>query len=110
MPRLADITASNILLENKDEDVLPDMEKMETEHPSERKVIDEQRTIYRSRRMPKPTSWGYPILCDFGEARFAERKYAEYIMPEIYRAPEVILEMEWDYKVDIWNFGVMVIV
>ncbi|KAF9630840.1 CMGC/SRPK protein kinase [Lasiodiplodia theobromae] len=103
-----DIKASNILLENKDEDVLPDMEKIETEHPSERKVIDEQRTIYKSRRMPKPKSWGYPILCDFGEARFAERKYAEYIMPEIYRAPEVILEMEWDYKVDIWNFGVMI--
>lgn len=30
-------------------------------------------------------------------------------MPGIYRAPEVILGMEWDFKVDIWSAGVMVI-
>lgn len=29
-------------------------------------------------------------------------------MPDIYRAPEVILGMAWDYKVDIWNVGMMV--
>jgi hypothetical protein len=29
-------------------------------------------------------------------------------MPGIYRAPEVILEMDWDSKVDIWAIGVMV--
>ncbi|GLA99708.1 hypothetical protein AtubIFM57143_008406 [Aspergillus tubingensis] len=29
-------------------------------------------------------------------------------MPGIYRAPEVILGMEWDYKVDIWSIGNMV--
>lgn len=29
-------------------------------------------------------------------------------MPGIYRAPEVILGMEWDFKVDIWSAGVMV--
>lgn len=29
-------------------------------------------------------------------------------MPDIYRAPEVILNMNWDYKVDIWNVGMVV--
>lgn len=29
-------------------------------------------------------------------------------MPGIYRAPEVILGMEWDCKVDIWSIGLMV--
>lgn len=29
-------------------------------------------------------------------------------MPGVYRAPEVILGMEWDSKIDIWSVGVMV--
>jgi serine/threonine protein kinase len=29
-------------------------------------------------------------------------------MPLPYRAPEVILDMEWDSKIDIWSLGVMV--
>lgn len=29
-------------------------------------------------------------------------------MLDKYRAPEVILGMDWDYKVDIWNAGVVV--
>lgn len=29
-------------------------------------------------------------------------------MPDIYRAPEVILGMKWHNKIDIWNVGVMV--
>ncbi|KAF2137768.1 uncharacterized protein K452DRAFT_329108 [Aplosporella prunicola CBS 121167] len=93
-----DIKAANILLENKDEDMLADMEKKEMEHPSEFKVFDDQRIINRSRPMPRPKSWGIPILCDFGEARSSERKYDDDIMPEIYRAPELA----------IWNLGVMI--
>ncbi|GAQ42029.1 kinase-like protein [Aspergillus tubingensis] len=29
-------------------------------------------------------------------------------MPDIYRAPEVILNMKWDNKVDIWNVGMVI--
>ena len=29
-------------------------------------------------------------------------------MPGIYRAPEIVLGMDWDSKVDIWAVGVMV--
>lgn len=30
------------------------------------------------------------------------------VMPDIYRAPEVILGMDWDSKIDIWCVGLMV--
>ena len=29
-------------------------------------------------------------------------------MPAVYRAPEVILGMEWSYPVDVWSVAVMV--
>lgn len=55
-----------------------------------------------------PYTLGPPILCDLGEARIGKAKHRGDIMPGVYRAPEVILEMEWDSKVDIWAVGVMV--
>jgi hypothetical protein len=48
------------------------------------------------------------MLCDLGEARVGSHKYSGDIMPGIVRAPEVILGMEWDCKVDIWAIGIMV--
>jgi hypothetical protein len=35
-------------------------------------------------------------------------EYREDIQPDIYRAPEVILDIPWTYSVDIWNVGCMV--
>ncbi|GLB01635.1 hypothetical protein AtubIFM57258_000044 [Aspergillus tubingensis] len=55
-----------------------------------------------------PVCSGLPVVSDLGEARFGKEKYYGDIMPGIYRAPEVILGMEWDYKVDIWSIGNMV--
>jgi serine/threonine protein kinase len=55
-----------------------------------------------------PVNTGLPVLCDFGEARIGDKKHTGDIMPGIYRAPEVILGMEWDKKVDIWSIGVTV--
>lgn len=51
-----------------------------------------------------------PLLCDFGEARlFSEAGTpGEDIMPNVYKAPEVIMQMEWDYKVDVWNVAMVV--
>lgn len=48
-----------------------------------------------------------PILCDFGEARVANRAHDDDVQPEVYRAPEVILHVERHSKVDVWNLGVM---
>ena len=75
------------------------------ERPIARKVQSDH-TIYYSRRMPSST--GPPILCALGEARVGDQKQKGDIMPGIYRAPEVILDMEWDSSVDIWSIGTMV--
>jgi hypothetical protein len=49
-----------------------------------------------------------PLLSDFGEARFGDEEHNEDIMPNVYRASEVVLKINWDYEVDIWNVAVMV--
>ncbi|EEH08477.1 protein kinase [Histoplasma capsulatum G186AR] len=100
-----DISPNNILLGARSPSVFSKIEQSELEHPSARKVLRD-RTIYRSHSMP--ITDGTPVLCDFGGARIGERKHLGDVMPDFYRAPEVILGMEWDYKIDIWSIGVMV--
>ena len=102
-----DIKASNILLGIEDQSILEDFEEAEKRDPSSIKA-GEDRTIYRSRRLGRPKTYGYPVLCDFGEARIGTTEHDDDIQPEVYRAPEVILEMKWTYSVDMWNVGVMV--
>ena len=55
-----------------------------------------------------PMSSGDLVICDFGEARIGPHKQRGDIMPDTMRAPEIILGMDWDAKVDIWALGVMV--
>ena len=64
--------------------------------------------IYRSASFGIPKTFGRPILCDFSLARDGQIKQCHDIQPDLYRAPEVILEMPWGYPVDVWNVGVMV--
>jgi serine/threonine protein kinase len=105
----ADVKATNIMLTIDDESLLADFEKAEQDEPSPRKIIDADRTIYTSRelRVPNAGLWGEPVLCDFGQARIG-RVHRGDIQPAIYKALEVLFEMEWNHKVDIWNVGVMV--
>lgn len=35
-------------------------------------------------------------------------EHREDIQPDVYRSPEVILDIPWTYSVDIWNVGCMV--
>jgi serine/threonine protein kinase len=104
-----DINPANIMLTVADETILEDFEKAEAESPSPTKVIDDIRTIYRSRKLRLPTGdlWGQPVLCDFGEARIGNL-HSGSIQPELYRAPEVLFEMEWGRKVDIWSVATLV--
>jgi serine/threonine-protein kinase SRPK3 len=92
-----------------DESPLQDVERNEAMNLLSRKVIDSDRTIYSSHKLglPKDSLWGEPALCDFGEARKGAR-HRGLIQPELYRAPEVLFDMEWDSKVDIWCVAVMV--
>ena len=59
-----------------------------------------------------PTTYDPPSITDFGAARLGlpGQKYTGDVMPGVFRAPEVIAEMEWDSQVDIWSVGVMVCV
>src|SRR5215469_8666532 len=102
---MSDISPNNVLQKFEDDSIISQIEKGELERPIARKVLSD-RTIYSSR--PMPLSVGLPVLCDLGEARVGTQKHRGDIMPGIYRAPEVILGMDWDYKVDVWAIGVMV--
>lgn len=98
--------ARNILTRIEDLSILQDYEDAEIQRPTARK-IGRDRIIYRSRSLQP--SFGFPVIADFGEVRFSnENGYRDDIMPDVYRAPEVVLDMPWDFKVDIWNLGVLV--
>ncbi|TWU72294.1 hypothetical protein ED733_003630 [Metarhizium rileyi] len=105
----ADINASNIMLTLDDESLLIEFEQSEASDPLPIKIIDDVRTIYTSRKLglPKDALWGQPVLCDFGEARIGER-HRGLIQPELYRAPEVLFNMDWDTSADIWNLAVLI--
>ncbi|KAK2757610.1 hypothetical protein FQN54_004579 [Arachnomyces sp. PD_36] len=100
-----DISSNNLLQGIRDDSILSQIEQDEMKQPIARKTLSD-RTIYNSRLLP--VCAGVPVLCDLGEARLGNQKHRGDIMPGIYRAPEVILGMDWDYKVDIWSVGVMV--
>ncbi|KAK2861261.1 hypothetical protein FQN49_004383 [Arthroderma sp. PD_2] len=100
-----DLQPHNLLMGIDDKAVLYEYEKDELEYPVPRKVVD-GRTIYLSR--PLPFTFGPPVLCDLGEARLGDQEHDDDIMPDVYRAPEVIMGMKWGYKVDIWNVAMVV--
>ena len=99
-----DISPNNILVGATDDTPFSQLEKDEQARPVERKVLSD-RTIYMSR--PVPRTDGQLILSDMGSARFGQETFKGDIMPDVYRAPEVILGMEWSSKVDLWSVGVM---
>ena len=102
---VADLQLKNLLLPGPETSYLSQFEEAEVTDPSPRKVL-EDRTIYQTLGfLPRG---GLPILTDFGEARLGDREHSDDIMPNVYRAPEVILKSSWDYKVDIWNVAMVV--
>ncbi|KAM5367714.1 hypothetical protein ACJA88_011330 [Fusarium oxysporum] len=102
-----DIKGDNIMFGIYDDSVFTAFEEEELSDPTPRKEVD-GRTIYISRELRKPKDYGAPVLCDFGSAVRGDVEHCEDIQPDIYRAPEVILQAPWSYKVDIWNAGCMI--
>ena len=92
----------------KHQRVWEEIEQQEIEHPSPRKVLA-GRNIYRSYSPVAPLG-GAPHIIDSGAARLGEmgQMHSGDIMPWQYRAPEIILGMDWNDKVDIWSVGMMV--
>lgn len=103
-----DIKEANMLL-GADESVLGAFEQKEVNEPCPRKELD-GRTIYLSRELSTPKEFGAPVLCDLGSAVRLDdgAEHREDIQPNVYRAPEVILDIPWTCSVDIWNVGCMV--
>lgn len=104
---LPDIKADNIMFGIEDDSVFSNFVEEELQTASPRKELD-GRIVYMSRELKMPRQWGAPVLCDFGSAMFGDRDHFEDIQPNIYRAPEVVLEVPWTFSVDIWNAGCMV--
>ncbi|RMZ75409.1 hypothetical protein DV738_g5486, partial [Chaetothyriales sp. CBS 135597] len=102
------IKADNIMFGIADDSVFSDFEENELQNPCPRKELSDGRTIYLSRELRMPKDWSAPVLCDFGSAMPGELEHLEDIQPDIYRAPEVILEAPWTYSVDIWNVACMI--
>lgn len=104
---LSDLQPKNLLLPVDDVSTFKEMEEDECKNPSPRKVLRD-RSIYSTRRLPLPKG-GLPLICDFGEARLInEEGHTDDIMPDIYRAPEVVMHMRWNVKVDIWSVAMVV--
>lgn len=102
-----DIKADKIMFSIADDSVFNDFENNELQNPCPRKELD-GRTIYTSRELRMPKNLGAPILCDFGSAMIGDEEHSEDIQPDIYRAPEVILQAPWSYSLDICNVGCVI--
>jgi serine/threonine-protein kinase SRPK3 len=102
-----DIQEGNIMIGIEDDTIFKNFEEEEWAEPSPRK-IDDHRIIYATRQVDIPDNPSHAVLCDFGDARFGEETYIGEVMPDLYRAPEIVLGIPWNEKIDIWSVGLMV--
>ncbi|PWY75410.1 CMGC protein kinase [Aspergillus heteromorphus CBS 117.55] len=101
-----DLQLKNLLLPGSPT-YLSRAETVEMNSPTPRKVLDDGRRTIHTSQIVVPGN-GLPLLSDMGECRFVStEKQFDEIMPNAYRAPEVILHMGWDEKVDIWNVAML---
>lgn len=105
--RCPDISPMNVLSEMEDEDCLKDIEINERDIPSVPVVDANHHPLYRSTKLPLELS-GVPILADFGQMLPAEKCTGDiWCMPDLYRAPEVLLKLPFGFPADMWSIGVM---
>lgn len=91
----------------EDTSILDSFIQAELKSPSPRKFID-GKTVYLSRRFDIPRAFGGAVLSDFGSAVKGDERRIHNAQPDIHRSPEVVLQAEWSYPIDIWNVGSMV--
>ncbi|KAK4615771.1 Serine/threonine-protein kinase SRPK [Fulvia fulva] len=102
-----DIQDGNIMLSIDDESIWDEALEGERQHPSPRKEVD-GRTTYSSLEVDMPDDPGEPMICDFGDAQIGAGPFKIEVMPDLYRAPEIVLGIPWNEKIDIWAFGLMI--
>ena len=100
----SDLHSDNLLIALTNDSILSKVEDDEICKPSARKQVDDT-TIYVSRYMLGGA--GPLTICDLGQARIGN-EHSGKAMPVPYRAPEVILSMNWSNSVDIWSVGLLV--
>ncbi|KAI1109520.1 kinase-like protein [Nemania sp. NC0429] len=98
-----DLHLDNLLIALTENSMMAEIEEVELCRPSPRKEAGD-RTIHKSQMMMGGR--GALAICDLGQARIG-KKHHGFAMPTRYRAPEVILDMEWGNPVDIWSVGLV---
>lgn len=76
-------------------------------------VFDELRLIHSDikpenilHRFPKSND-AFKLI-DFGSSMFENNFYVPYIQSRFYRAPEVVLRLPYDNKIDMWSLGCVI--
>lgn len=100
-----DLQPHNMFLGVHNNKIFEEFEYGERRCPAPRKELAD-RTIYISR--PMRVTSGLVQISDLSEARFGDSENTDVVMPDVYRAPEVILGMNWSYPVDIWGLAMVV--
>ncbi|KAB8223343.1 kinase-like domain-containing protein [Aspergillus novoparasiticus] len=93
-----------------DDASLKDIEDQEAQDPNISIISNSGVHVYPSRE-PFLELGGIPILTDFGQLRDDDgRINRDWIMPDLYRAPEVFLQIPWTFQVDMWSVGVKMLI
>ncbi|KAL1890009.1 hypothetical protein Cpir12675_005575 [Ceratocystis pirilliformis] len=107
-----DLKTDNLMLTIEDGGMLNDFVRQEETSPSLCRESPEGGLIYRSRAFRPPDAGvgtGTPMLCDFGDARIGlVQQPCRHVQPVVFRAPEVVFDMEWGTGADMWNVGGLV--
>ncbi|KAK3326181.1 putative serine/threonine protein kinase [Apodospora peruviana] len=99
-----DIQAGNFMLGTDATGVWDELVQEEWGDPAPRKVTQTGNYIYGPRSPDIPDD-GIPIICDLGDAHFGDGPFTTEVMPDLFRAPEIILHIPSTEKIDIWGFG-----
>lgn len=99
---MKDISPQNVLSEIEDDVSLKDVEEQESQDPSVSMITGDCTAPVHKSRATMVELGGIPILTDFGQMRLAEEGgNQEWCMPDLYRAPEILLKLPFGFPVDM---------
>ncbi|CAG7935275.1 unnamed protein product [Penicillium salamii] len=101
-----DIKGENILQVLEGNEIFDNFVELELKDPSSRKIVGDK-VLYEERMLGqlKRCQW---VLGDLGSTVKGDEERNHLAQPQVFRSPEVMLEVNWSYPTDIWNLGVVV--